>query len=49
MHKTDKIRAQSIIKIHGKKQVYFHAGKFYLRKTDAPKDAIKIEKETNDD
>lgn len=33
------------MKIHNKSQVYFYQGKFYLKKSDAPKDAIKIEKE----
>lgn len=48
MHIKDKKRAQSIIKIHGQNQVYFDGKKFYLKKKDAPDNAIKIKKENGD-
>lgn len=35
------------MKIHGKSQVYFYKSKIYLKKSDAPKDAIKITKEAD--
>jgi len=47
MHKKDYKRAQSVMKIHKEKKVYLANGKFYWRKNDAPSDAIKIVKETN--
>lgn len=45
MHKRDYKRAQSIMKIHGKRQVYFYEGKIFLKKADAPAKAEKIIKE----
>ncbi len=47
MHIKDYKRAQSIIRIHGKRQVYFYKGKFYLKKSKAPKEAETIKKEEN--
>lgn len=47
MHIQDYKRAQSVMKIHKKNQVYFYKGKIYLKKSEAPKEAETVKREEN--